>query len=120
MTSEEVSLRVEAQAGTVSHSFKLQNMESLGIIRVALLGILLAVLSIGAYIDLKKYVDSPIARKEALEYEQIEFFPAVTVCPFADSEIEDAMALDTNATFNQAIDMAISPVIYEKYYTIFK
>ena len=102
------------------HFFKGQKMNSLGIIRVALCGILIVVLSICTYVDLIKYVDSPIGRKDALKYEQIEFFPAVTVCPFADSEIMGALALDPNTTFEQAIDMALSPVVHEKSYTIFK
>ena len=95
-------------------------MDSVGIVRIALLGVLLAVLSIGAYKDLLKYVDSPIGRKDALEYEQIEFFPAVTVCPWADPEVVDELALGRDATFKHAIDMAMSPGIFEQYYITFK
>ena len=95
-------------------------MNALGIFRISLIAILLITLAIFTFVDLTKFVDSPIGIKDELEYGQIRFFPAVTVCPFADSEVKSDVVIDHNFTFEEAIRRAMGPVVYEKYYMTFK
>ena len=89
-------------------------------IRIALLAVLLVYLSAHSYVALIGWVDSPIGTKDALIYEEIKFFPAVTICPIPDPEFEEVITFNSNSTFEQAIEKAIRPVVYEKYYMTFK
>ena len=96
-------------------------MKSLGAIRLVLLGVLLLFLLLYIYMAFIGYKDSPIAIKEQLEYEQMKFFPAVTICPFPESDFGKKITFKVNnATFKQAVDMAIEPLVYNATYITYK
>ena len=95
-------------------------MNSISSIRITLLAVLLVVLSVHTYVALVGWFDSPIGTKDALIYGQIPFFPAVTICPYADPEFEEVISFNQNATFEQATERAIKPLVYEKSYMTFK
>ena len=95
-------------------------MNSVGGIRIALLAVLLVYLSAHSYVALIGWVDSPIGTKDALIYEEIKFFPAVTICPYGDPKFEEVISFNPNATFKQAMERAIKPLVYEKSYMTFK
>lgn len=96
-------------------------MKSLGAIRLMLLGVLLLFLSLYIYLAFIGYKHSPIAIKEQLEYGQMKFFPAVTICPFPDSEVGKKISFRVNTiTFKRAVEMAIGPLVYDARYITYK
>ena len=76
----------------------IKDMNSVGSIRIALLAVLLVYLSAHSYVALIGWVDSPIGTKDALIYEEIKFFPAVTICPIPDPEFEKVITFNSNST----------------------
>ena len=95
-------------------------MDSIGNIRISLLALLLVLLSCHTYVALVGWFESPIGTKDALLYEQVDFFPAITICPYADPEFEVVISFKQSSTFKEAAEMAIKPVVYEKFYKLFK
>ena len=86
-----------------------------------LLGVLLLFLSLYIYLAFIGYKHSPIAIKEQLEYGQMKFFPAVTICPFPESEFGKKITFKVNnATFKQAVEMAIGTLVYNAAYITYK
>ena len=95
-------------------------MKDLGTIRLVLLGSLILLLSMYIYEALLGYAESPIGRKEQLKYGQIKFFPAVTICPNPEPEFENEISFNPNTTFEQAVEMAVRPHVYNKTYMTYR
>ena len=65
-----------------------------------------------------------LGSKDALEpfLPDHNFFPAITVCPFADKPTQGSvMLVDPSYTFTQAIeDLSVKPVVYSSFYNVTK
>ena len=63
-----------------------------------------------------------IGSKDSLEAPKDDFFPAITICPFADKLTQGSvMLVDPSYTFTQAIeDLSIKPVVYNSFYNVTK
>ena len=64
----------------------------------------------------------PIGSKDALELPKHDFFPSVTICPFADKlTMGSVMLVNPNYTFTQAIEeLSVKPVVYNSFYNVTK
>ena len=63
-----------------------------------------------------------LGSKDALEVPEDDFFPSITVCPFADKlTMPSVMLVDPSYTFTHAIEnLSVKPIVYNAFYNVTK
>ena len=92
------------------------------VVRTGALIILILVLCWQSFIALFNLVDSPVGSKQSLVLsEHTDYFPAVTICPFAPPPLARSSMVSPEYTFTEGIqDRSINPKVYQSFYNVTK
>ena len=90
--------------------------------RVVRWGIILPMLIVlfwSAYESVTDFLDSTIATSNGVEVTKNHFYPAITICPYADQEKARSIGITENVTtFSEAIQKSLKPGIRQSNYIL--
>ena len=90
-----------------------------GVVRWGIILPLLIVLLSSAYLSVTDYLEYPIGTSNTVEVTKNHFFPAITICPYANQETSRAIGITENVTtLSEAIQKALKPTILHSSYIL--
>ena len=80
---------------------------------------MIIVLFVSAYESVTDFLDSTIATSNGVEVTTNHFYPAITICPYADPEKTRSIGIIENVTtFSEAIQKSLKPGIRQSSYIL--
>ena len=99
-------------------------MKGLGVtvVRTGAIIILVLVLCWQSFEALVNLANSPVGSKESLKMsEHTDYFPAVSICPFAQPSIARSIMVSPDYTFTEGINnRSIRPKVHQSFYNVTK
>ena len=92
------------------------------VVRTGAIVILVLILCWQSIVALFNFVGSPVGSKEALKLsEHTDYFPAITICPFAQPPIARSSMVSPAYTFTEGINnRSIKPKVHQSFYNVTK
>lgn len=99
-------------------------MKGLGVtvVRTGAIIILVLVLCWQSFKALVNLTNSPVGSKESLKMsEHTDYFPAVSICPFAQPSIARSIMVSPDYTFTEGINnRSVRPKVHQSFYNVTK
>ena len=79
---------------------------------------LILILFVSSYKSVIDFLDSKIATSNGVEVTKNHFYPALTICPYANDETARSIRATENDTFLDALDKSLKPGIRNSSYIL--
>ena len=88
------------------------------VIRLGIILPLILILCVSSYKSVIDFLDYAIATSNAVEVTKSHFYPALTICPYANEETAISIGVTENDTFPEALRKSLKPGIRRSEYIL--